>query len=296
MGDMRPGPSAVRIAAGLLAAAALTGCGLQPAPQQLPDAPSETPPTAVVAPPVVLEPAPLSPPVEVPMPPVPTVVGPYVPPPPASDPPPPPRSTPPAATPPPGDGRTPAPTPRPTPDPTAPAEALEVRLPDAGELPPLTWHDGGGERTATWSAVLPARQVPPALALAPVEAARSGGGECAAIAAAVLTGSREAASASYAADPAPGAPFDLVLVRYASPEAALDALVGLRALGAVCAGVATADGVLEAGAGADGPTVVLRAGDAALVAEPAVHGDLLVVVQHEGAPPEAVAALLDAVR
>ncbi|WP_092667375.1 hypothetical protein [Agrococcus carbonis] len=296
---MRPGPIAVRIAAGVLAAAALTGCGLQPAPQQLPDAPSASPPTAVVAPPVVLEPAPLSPPVEVPMPEVPTVVGPYVPPPPPSDAPRPPGSTPPAATPAPA--VTPTPTPRPTaapsPEPTPPAAAgLAARLPAAASLPPLAWHDGDRERTAAWSAVLPARELPAALAIAPVAAARDASAECAAIADAAVAGSLEAASASYAADPAPGAPFDLALVRYPSDTVAREALTALRALGVACAGVPTADGTLGTGVGAHGAIVLLRAGDAALVVESAVRGELLVVVQHEGAPPEAVTALLAAVR
>lgn len=275
----------VTVAAALLTAAALAGCGLV---QEEPEAIPATPPPAAATPPVVAPPAdaerpPLSPPVEVPMPSVPTVHGPYVPPTPQPEA----SATPDAA---------PSATPETTPSPTAEPRSLVALLPVARELPPLTWTSADGEHTATWSELTPAAAVAPARAIAPVAAARASGDACAAAAEAVDGAALEAAGVSLAAGRAPGAPFDVVLVRYPTAEAAELARAALQRLGTDCAGVVTDEGVLEAGEGAHGPTVVLRTGEAALVAESAVIDALLAVVLHEGAPPEAVATLLAATR
>lgn len=287
MGDMRPGPRMVTVAAALLTGAALAGCGPAGPPPASVTPPPEAHPPAVVAPPPATERPPLSPPVEVPLAPVPTVVGPYVPP----DPSPPASPTPSAA---------------PTPGPTAPAEPsptadprptpLVELLPAAASLPPLTWVDGAGEHTAAWTELVPGAVVDAATAIAHVDAARAAGGACGSAADAVDAAAVAAAAVSLAADPAPGVPFELVLMRYAEPHAAADALAAMRALGTACEGVETAEGVLGALDGTHGATLVLRAGESALLAEAVVLDALLVTVLHEGAPPEAVTALLGSVR
>lgn len=220
------------------------------------------------------------------MPTVPTVHGPYVPPAPPTA----------SATPEPTASPTPEATPTPTPTPTPTVEpqpsSLLSLLPVAAELSPLTWADAAGAHTAAWSERTPAAGVEPAASITHVGAAQASGGECAAAADAVDAAALEAAAVSLAADPAPGAPFGLVLVRYPSAESAQQALAALQGLGADCAGVETENGVLEAGESAHGPTVLLRAGESVLIAESTTIDALLAVVLHDGAPPEAVATLL----
>jgi hypothetical protein len=282
----------VTVAAALLTVAAMAGCGLVPnAPEavSVTPSPSASEPPAVVAPPVEAVRPPLSPATEVPLAPVPTVHGPYVPPVPQPDA----SAEPsPAATPSPSAAPTTAPSPAPSPEP-APLLAL---LPEAGELPQLRWATADGERTAAWSEVTAAAATTPATAIVHLGAARDAGGACAAAAGAVDGAAMEAAAVSLAADPAPGAPFDLVLVRYPTPSGAEQALTALQRLGTECAGVETDAGVLAAGQSAHGPTALLRADDAVLIAEATVIDALLAVVLHEGAPPEAVATLLAAPR
>ncbi|HET8866775.1 MAG TPA: hypothetical protein VFM87_00460, partial [Agrococcus sp.] len=180
-----------------------------------------------------------------------------------------------------------------TPD---PRPALVELLPAAAALPPLTWADAAGEHTAAWTELVPAAVVDAATAITHVAAARSAGGACGSAADAVSGAAVAAAAVSLAADPAAGAPFELVLLRFAEPQAAADALAAMQALGTACDGVETADGVLGALDGAHGATLVLRAGEAALLAEAVVLDALLVTVLHAGAPPEAVTALLSSVR
>lgn len=285
---MRPGPRMVTVAAALLTVTAMAACGLVPeAPEEVSvtRAPSVSEPPAVVAPPVETARPPLSPATEVPPAPVPTVRGPYVPPVPQPD-----ASATPSPT------ATPSPSARPTPAPSPEPVRLLALLPVAGELPQLRWASARGERTAAWSQVTAAAATRPGIAIVHVGAARGAGGACAAAADAVDGAALEAAAVSLAADPAPGAPFDLVLVRYATPAAAAQALAALQRLGAECAGVETDAGVLGPGQSAHGPTAVLRVSDAALIAEATVIDALLVAVLHEGAPPEAVATLMAAPR
>lgn len=275
----------VTVAAALLTVAAMAGCGL--APGSVEDS-AATPPAAaevptVVSPPGETERPPLSPAVEVPMAPRPTIDGPVVTPPPQPEA---------SATPVPTSSATPTPTPTPTPTDSAAPSTLLALLPMAVEMPALSWLTDDGERTASWSEVSPAAAVNPASAIAHVVAARQSGGACAAVADAVLGAASEAATVALAAEPAPGAPFEVVLVRYPTATAAAQALATLQGLGSVCAGVATDAGVLAAGVSAHGSTVLLQADGAALIAEATAVDALLAVVLHEGAPPEAVAALL----
>ncbi|SFS17854.1 hypothetical protein SAMN04487783_2431 [Agrococcus baldri] len=286
----------VTVAAALLTVTAMVGCGLMPT---APEAVSVTPPPSVTEPPAVVAPPaetarpPLSPATEVPLAPVPTVHGPYVPPVPQPDP----SATPsPAATPSPSAGPSPGPNPGPTPAPSPDPARLLALLPMAHELPQLRWASARGERTAAWSEMASAAATTPEIAIVHVGAAREAGGACAAAAEAVDGAAIEAAAASFAAEPAPGAPFDLVLVRYPSPTAAAQALAALQRLGIDCAGVETDTGEFGAGQSAHGPTALLRAADAVLIAEATVIDALLVTVLHEGAPPEAVATLLAAPR
>lgn len=282
----------VTVAAALLTVTAMAGCGLV---QDAPEAVSVTPPPSVTEPPAVVAPPaeavrpPLSPATEVPLAPVPTVHGPYVPPVPQPDAS---ATASPAATPSPSAAPTPAPAPAPSPEPAR----LLALLPLAGELPQLRWATADGERTAAWSEVTAAAATTPATAIVHLGAARDAGGACAAAAGAVDGAAMEAAAVSLAADPAPGAPFDLVLVRYPSPAEAAQALTALQRLGTECAGIETEAGALGAGESPHGPTVLLRAADAMLIAEATVIDALLVAVLHEGAPPEAVATLLAAPR
>ena len=274
----------VTVAAALLMAATLAGCGPTSPPLESvsPPSPPAPEPIAVVSPPPVRSLPPLSPPIEVPMPPVPTVRGPSAPHDPAA-----------SATPTPQPAPSPQPSPTASPAPTPGPTGLTALLPLVAALPPLTWVDADGERTAPWTELAAAAAVPPIAAITHVAAARGSAGDCAAVAHTIDGAALEAAAVSLAADPAPGAPFDLVLLRYDSPAAAGAALAALQALGAACEGIETADGVLGAGAAGG---VVLRSVDTVLVVEATVVDALLVAVQHEGAPPEAVAALLAAVR
>lgn len=275
---MRHGPRAVTIAAALLLAATTLGCGLAAQPPTIvsvtPPA-MEPDPAAVAAPPSAVDRGPLSPPVEVPLAPVPTVVGPYVPPEP--------QPTPVPTT-------SIRPTPPPAPTPTPPS--LLALLPTAAQLPPLPWPTESGEGMAAWSELAPGTMLEPGTAIAHVAAASSASDACAASAVSVTGTALEAAGASFAADPVPGAPVELVLVRAATPGDAALALEALQLLGQACAGIATDDGVLEPGMGEHGPTVLLRSGASVLVVEAIVSDALLVAVLHRGAPPEAVAALL----
>lgn len=293
---MRPRSRKVTVAAALLAVAALTGCGAGPKPSETAAVATPSPeaaPPAVVAPPPAQEqrqPAPLSPPREQPMPAVPTVRGPYVPPQPAPAPAPSPSHEPAPTQSAPGGMPTPTPTATPTPTPSAtPVPArLATLLPRASDLPPLTWSTAEGDRTATWTEVAAPAAVPVASALTHVSAARGADDGCASASQRVDANVLAAAAVSLAAEPAPGAPMDVVLLRYPTAAMAADALAALRGLGTACAGVETEDGVLGAGAGG---RVTLTADDAVLVVEAAARGPLLIAVQHEGAPPEAVAAL-----
>lgn len=301
---MRPRSQKVTVAAALLSVTALTGCGPgSEAPEwaAVPTAEPAASQPAVVTPPAPQPPTPLSPPREQPLPAVPTVRGPYVPPQPMPQPPPsesttPTRSAPggtPTPTPSPTGAATPAPAPTPTPSATPTPTQLVTLLPRASELPPLTWSTADGTQTATWAETTKPAAVPVASALTHVSAARAAGGGCASASRRVDANVLAAAAVSLSAEPAPGAPMDVVLLRYPTAPMAADALTALRALGAACAGVETEDGVLGAGAGG---RVTLTADDAMLVVEAAVRGTLLIAVQHEGAPPEAVAALRAAVR
>lgn len=283
---MTPGAGKAKAtaAAALLSAAALAGCGIAgPLDTDAPPQTSQSPGVAVVAPPPALEPRPLSPPREVPLPPVPTVRGPAAP-----------------VTPTPAVSPTPTATPAPQPTPSAtttPTQTpqptdLVALLPRAAALPPLTWTGAHGEQTAPWSELAPGAVVPAATAITHVAAARSAGEACGGIADRVSGPALDAAAASFAADPAPGSPFDVVLLRFSTPAGADDALAALQSLGTECAGVETADGVLGADAGG---SVTLVSGEATLTVEARVSDVLLVAVLHEGAPIEAVAALFAAV-
>lgn len=283
------------VAAALLTAGAMSGCSL---PNGLPEPSDPTPsavphPPAVVAPPPAVDRPPLSPPLEVPMPPVPTVQGPYVPPP-APTASAPPASAPPAASETPVPPPSPTPTATPVPSPEPPP--LSDLLPAAAALPPLTWSDAEGEHAAEWTLAAPAAPVEAATAITHVAAAMQAGGSCGAAAERVVVGALDAAATSLAAEPAPGAPFGVVLVRYPSSAAADDALAALRLLGEACEGADTGAGVLGAGEGAHGATVLLRDGDVAHAAEAIAIDALLAAVLHESAPPEAVATLLSAIR
>lgn len=292
---MRPRSGKVTVAAALLSVTALTGCGAGSGPPETasvtPPAPADSQPTGVVAPQPAQQRPPLSPPQEQPLPAVPTVRGPYVPirPTPAPTP----SATPAPTQPAPSATATPSPTPSATPTPTPMPTGLVALLPRASDLPPLSWATAEGTRTADWTEITPPAAVPVASALTHVSAARAAGGACASASQRVDGNVLAAAAVSLAADPAPGAPIDVVLLRYPTAQQATDAMAALRALGGACAGVETADGVLGAAAGG---RVTLTAGDAVLVVEGAARGALLIGVQHEGAPPEAVAALIAAVR
>lgn len=297
---MRRRPRAVPVAAALLTGVALVGCGLAAGPPQVV---SVTPPSAVPAPVVVAPapertPSPLAPAVEVPLAPVPTVTGPGIAPEPT-----------PSESPLPG---TPAPTgPAPTdpvpttpvpsePAPTSPPDeavrALLAMLPDAAALPPLRWSSATGDQVAEWAETAPAAVLDAATAIAHVAATAEVGGACAATAAAVHDRSLAAAGVALSAGPAPGAPFEVVLLRFPGDADAVAARTALQSLGTECAGSRTGAVVFEAGASVHGPTAVLRSGDGVLVAEAVSSGTLLALVQHRGAPPEAVAALLPAAR
>lgn len=270
----------MKVAAALLAGAALVGCG----------AAAEPPADAIVSPPeplashapvAVAEPvpaAPLAPPRAVPEPPAPTAH--YSP------------VQPPERTPPPSSA--PTPSAPPTLSPTAAPVPLLALLPTAGALEPLRWTDEAGVRRARWSEVAPAAAIAPASALPHVVAARSAGGACASAADAVDGRAIDAATVSLAADPAPGAPIDVVLVRYPSPAAAAAAVAALQSLGDACEGVVTADGTLGTATPVLAAAAVLTGDGAALVLDATGAGALLIAVVHEGAPREAVAALVAA--
>ncbi|WP_405217497.1 hypothetical protein [Agrococcus sp. Ld7] len=296
---MRSRPAKVTVAAALLSVTALTGCVVEPNPAGAGSTPSARPddarPAVVVAPAPEREVPPMSPPREQPMPEVPTVRGPYVPTEPTSPPTDAPTST--SSAPVDTSMPTPAPTGTPAPTPTPTSTPMPARLvallPRASELPTLAWSTTEGMRTAAWSEIAAPAAVPVATALTHVNAARAAGGACASTGQRVDAAVLAAAAVSLAADPAPGAPMDVVLLRYPTAQLAADGLDALRSLGTACGGVETPDGML--GAGADG-RVTLTSDDAVLVLEGTARGTLLIAVQHEGAPPEAVTALLAAVR
>lgn len=302
---MRPRSGKVTVAAALLSVAALTGCGAGSGPPEIawftPPAPDESQPSVVVAPPPAQERPPLSPPREQPLPPVPTVRGPFAPiePTPSPSPPATPRPVDPApivsatptatATPTPTSSPSPAPSATPSPTPAG----LVTLLPRASDLPPLVWATGTGTLRGDWTEVTPPAAVPVASALTHVRAARTTGGACASAGQRVDGDVLAAAAVSLAAEPAPGAPMDVVLLRYATAQAASEAVAALRALGAACDGLETPEGVLGTGPGG---RVTLTAADAVLIVETTARETVLIAVQHEGAPPEAVTALLEAVR
>ncbi|MGC5075609.1 hypothetical protein [Agrococcus sp. DT81.2] len=164
-------------------------------------------------------------------------------------------------------------------------------------LSPLTWNDStGASHTAPWLEVAGPGELAPAAALPHVAAARSAGGDCAAVAAAGDGAAIEAAAISLAVETMPGSPVDLVLVRYPSAAAAASAVEGLQTIGVACEGVETAEGTLGSGVPLLSATVVLESGGKSLVADATSVGVLLVGVVHEGAPPEAVTALVAAQR
>lgn len=302
---MRRRPRAVTVAAALLTGAALGGCGLAAGPPQVV---SVTPPSAVPVPVVVAPapertPPPLAPAVEVPLAPVPTVTGPGIAPEPTPSESPLPSTSAPSTPAPSGPSPTdPAPTdpvpsdPAPTSPPDEAARALLALLPHAAALPPLRWSGATGEQVADWSELAPAAVLDPATAIVHVAAAAEVGGACAAAAVEVHAAVLATAGVALSAGAAPGAPFEVVLLRYSSDGGAAAARTALQSLGTVCAAARTGAGVFEAGDSVHGPTVVLRSGEGVLVAEAVSSGTLLALVQHRGAPPEAVAALLPAVR
>jgi|GEM_PF-3559707 len=281
-------PRSVMAAAAMLAGAALAGCAL----------PAEPPPVAVVSPPPLVTPAPvavaqprpsLSPPIGVPEPPAPTVR--HTPLRPSATPPES-RETPPPATPTPS--RPPSPSPTPSASPTPEPTSLVALLPRAAALAPLEWADATGAHTAPWVEVAPPGAIAPGVALPHVAAARSATGGCASAADAVDGEALEAASTTLHADPAPGAPVDLVVVRYPSEAAAQAAVAAIQALGAACEGVVTPDGTLGSGVPTLAAAAVLSGDGAALVVDAAADGAILIAVVHEGAPTEAVTALVRA--
>lgn len=275
------------VAAALLTGAALVGCGVAGEPPVTVVVPPE--PLASNAPVVVAEPAvsaPLAPPRAVPEPPAPTAH--YAP-----------IETP---TPQPPSPATPTPTPTPTQavepsaTPTPAPLRLAALLPAAEALAPLSWSDGGEVRSAPWTEVAPAAAIARGNALPHVAAARWAGGACASAADAVDGRAVDAAIVSLAADPAAGSPIDVVLIRYPSPSAAAAAVAAVQALGAACEGVVTPDGTLGSAAPLLTATALLTGDGAALTADVTGESAMLVAVVHEGAPPEAVAALVAAQR
>lgn len=273
---MRQAPRSVTAAAALLASAALVGCGVSQEPPAL----ATTPPLVSHGPDAAAEPPtvdPLAPPRAVPEPPAAT----------AHDAP---TRTP----------ASPSPTPAPMPtqttiaSPTPSAVRLVGLLPRVAELAPLRWTDDAGEHSAPWTEVAPAVAIAPGAALPHVAAAREAGGACASAADAVDGRAGDAAMVSLAAAPAPGAPIDLVLVRYPSASAAAAAIAALQALGTACDGVATADGTLGSATPSLSAAAVLAGDGARLVVDAMGEGAMLVAIVHEGAPPEAVEALVAA--
>lgn len=280
---MRQAPRPLTVAAALLAGAALVGCGV-----------AAEPPVTIVSPPEPLasqasapaaEPAvarPLAPPRAMPEPPAPTA-----------------HYAPPEA----ADAPTPSPTSSPSPTPSAPSTSpspapaptrLVALLPAASALAPLSWSDGAQMRSARWTEVAAAATVARGNALPHVAAARWAGGACASAADAVDGRAVEAAIVSLAADPASGSPIDLVLVRYPSASAAGAAVAAVQALGAACEGVGTPDGTLGSATPLLSATAVLTGDAATLRADVTGEGAMLIAVVHEGAPPEAIAALVAA--
>ncbi len=284
---MRRAPRSATVVAALIAGAALVGCAVTAEPPAVVTPPG---PVASQAPVAVAEPVaagPLAPPRGVPEPPVPTAH--YTP---AA----PPVSTPPETTP----ASTPTPaSPLPAPASPGPAAspspvALLALLPPATALAPLGWTDATGARTARWTEAAPAAAIARGNALPHVAAARSAGGACASAADAVDGRAVEAAIVSLALDPASAAPIDLVLVRYPSASAAADAVAAVQALGVACDGVATQDGTLGSATPLLSAAAVLSGDGAGLSADVTGEGAMLIAVVHEGAPPEAVAALVAA--
>ncbi|RWR23280.1 hypothetical protein D8Y24_07120 [Agrococcus lahaulensis] len=287
---MRRGSRILTAAAALITGAAVAGCGpTAPPPVTVsPPPPLPTQDASVVSPPLA---GPVSQPEGVPRPTAPTVH--YDGPPSASPPaaPEPEPSVAPVAT----SAPAPPPEPRPTPSPSPaePAALLDLLL-DPGALPPLRWSGADGEAEAAWTRLAPSTVVEPADAIAHLGVARGIGGDCAAAADAVDGAATEAALVALAAEPAPGAPMNVVLLRYGSEAAAAAAATALHALGIACDGEVAEAGALGTGGGAHTATVLLTGPVASLVVEADAHGALLVAVVHQVAPPEAVEQLLRA--
>lgn len=122
-----------------------------------------------------------------------------------------------------------------------------------------------------------------------VTAALMGPADCAAAGAAV--GDAASATASQVLVTENGEEAALVLVQYASPDAARAGAAALRALGAACSGVVSELGTLDAAP--DG--TVLSSGDSVLSVQARVVGDVLVAVVHPAAQAtDATRALLEA--
>lgn len=116
-----------------------------------------------------------------------------------------------------------------------------------------------------------------------------GPANCAAAGAAVGDGA--SATASQVLTTGAGDEAALVLVQYASTDAARAGAAALRALGAACSGVVSELGTLDAGP--DGP--LLSSGDSVLSVQARVVGDVLVAVVHPaGQATDATRALLEA--
>lgn len=178
--------------------------------------------------------------------------------------------------------------PSPTPTPPAAPRALVDLLVSAGSLPAPTWTDG------EWAELAPPGTVPVGEAIAHVAVARTAGGECAAAAGAVDGAASEAAMVALSTGVERGGSFNVAVLRYPSAAAAADGVAALQALAAACEGTVTESGTFAAPASAHGAAVALRSDDAALVVDAAAGGRYVVAVLHEGAPAEAVAALLAA--
>ncbi|MGM1030753.1 MAG: hypothetical protein ACQEWM_12920 [Actinomycetota bacterium] len=290
---MRRAPRCATVAAALIVGAALAGCGAPAEPPVVVVTPPE--PLVSHAPVAVAEPAgtgPLAPPRAVPEPPAPTA---HYRPAERPAPPAPPAPQPPSPTP---SSSSPSPSPSPSTPATPSPPPAPVRLDDlliaAGDLPQLRWADDAGDRTARWTEVEPATMIARGNALPHVAAGRWAGGACASAADAVDRRAVDAAIVSLAADPAPGAPIDVVLLRYRSPGAAAAAVDAVQELGVACEGIETPDGTFGSTSPRLSAAALLIGDDAALTAEVTGQGAMLVAVVHEGAPPEAIDALVAA--
>lgn len=289
---MRRGSRILTAAAALITGAAVAGCGpMAPPPVTVsPPPPLPTQDASVVSPPLA---GPVGQPEGVPRPTAPTVHydgAPTASPPAAPEPEPEPSAAPvatPAPTTPPG------PRPTPSPEPAESAALLDLLL-DPAALPPLRWSGPDGEAEAAWTRLAPSAEVEPADTIAHLGVARGIGGDCAAAADAVDGAATEAALVALAAEPAPGGPMNVVLLRYGSEAAAAAAATALHALGIACDGEVAEAGALGTGDGAHTATVLLTGPVASLVVEADAHDALLVAVVHQVAPTEAVEQLLRA--